>query len=234
MADYHREPVQSRLVSTVNASSPQSEEASAKYPRRGARKRKTRETILKVAREQFQSKGYDAVKMADIAEAADVHITTLFGHFGTKRDLADALAEGELELLRDLIARSQGKVPFFTFFREVVGQWARQVQADGAAHQAFSKDVRSDPDLTFSWVGQHKKEVGLYARYLAADFGLDPEIDMLPYLAANMLTGGNVIAYDRWMKSGGRSDLAKDALAAIDICQAMIEAAPGLRRRPGP
>lgn len=198
-----------------------------KYPRRDARKRKTRESILAAARSLFQAHGYDAVKMADIAEAADVHITTLFIHFGAKRDLANALGLAEVEALQALIDEAQGKVPFFTFFRSIVARWARWVENGRKDSQAFSKDVRADPELTFSWVGQHKREVMLYARYFASDYGLDADDDMLPRLVATMLAGGSVIAHDRWVKSEGRLDLGQEAQKAIDICQAMVEAAHG-------
>lgn len=204
-----------------------------KYPRRDARRRKTRETILEVARDLFQSKGFDAVKMTDIAEGADVHVTTLFIHFSTKRDLADALADIEIEALRNAIELAQGEMPFFTFFRGLVTQWAKQVKQGRKDGAAFNRDVRANAEVAARWLGHHNREVTLYARYFAADYGLDADKDLLPYLVANMLTGGNVVVHDRWLKSEGRVDLLKGALAAIDICQKMVEATYGPPPEPG-
>ena len=199
------------------------DDAEVKYPRRDARRRQTRENILEAARELFQAKGYDAVKMTDIAEAADVHITTMFIHFGTKRDLAEALADIELEALQRAIDTAQGRTPFFTFFRNLVTRWAKEVKSGRKDGASFSQDVRSNPELTLSWLVHHKREVMLYARYFAADYGMDAEKDLPPFLVATMLTGGNVVAHDRWMRSKGRVDLLKGALAAIDVCQQMVE-----------
>ncbi len=205
--------------------------AEVKYPRRDARRRETRKRILEAAGDLFQAKGYDEVKMADIAEAADVHITTLFIHFGAKRDLADALADEQIEGLARMIDEARGSVPFFTFFRRLVAGWAGSVRHGEKDGARFSHDVRANPELTFSWLGQHKREIALYARYFAEDFGLDPDEAMLPYLVANMLTGACVIAHDRWLRSGGASDLKADALHGVDLCQEMVEATQAGKRR---
>lgn len=198
-----------------------------KYPRRDARRRKTRETILQVARELFRSKGFDAVKMADIAEGADVHVTTLFIHFSTKRDLADALADIEIGALQEAIEAAQGEVPFFTFFRGLVTQWANEVKHGRKDGAAFNREVRANAEVAARWLGHHNREVTLYARYFAADYGLDADKDLLPYMVANMLTGGNVVVHERWIRSEGKADLLKGALSVIDICQQMVEASYG-------
>ena len=198
--------------------------AQEKYPRRANRKRQTRERILEAARKLFQSRGYDDVKMTDIADEADVHVTTMFIHFKTKRDLAASLSEAEVDELQALIDDAQGRIPFFKFFRNVVTRWATGVQKRGSPGTPFGHDLKSDPELAFSWLGYHKREIKAYARYFAADHDLEAD-DTLPYLVATMLTGGNVMAHDRWMRSEGKRDLVADVNHSIDLCQAMVEAA---------
>lgn len=66
--------------------------------RRERKKRATRDAIFIAARTLFMKKGYDAVTVAEIAEAADVSEKTVFNHFATKEDLA--LAGGEERLAR--------------------------------------------------------------------------------------------------------------------------------------
>lgn len=200
--------------------------AELKYPRRSSRKRQTRERILEAAQTLFQAHGYDAVKMTDIADAADVHVTTMFIHFKTKRDLAASISEADTDNLLALIDESQGKVPFFTFCRDVSAGWAKAIQSAGRPGTVFGNDLISDPELSFNWLANHKRGLVAYARYFAADYGWAPH-DMLPYLVANMLTGGNAVAYERWLKSAGTSDLLGDCLHAIDLCEAMVEAKYG-------
>ena len=59
-----------------------------RFPRRTARRENTRKRIIAVAARLFQRVGYGTTTMNAIAEAADVHVTTLFTHFKSKQDLA--------------------------------------------------------------------------------------------------------------------------------------------------
>jgi AcrR family transcriptional regulator len=57
-----------------------------------------REQILDVAESAFIESGYRDVRMEDLAEAVDVSVGTLYGHFGSKNGLYLALAERALEV----------------------------------------------------------------------------------------------------------------------------------------
>jgi AcrR family transcriptional regulator len=66
----------------------------------GLRERKklqTREALLRVARELFEARGYDRVTVAELADAANISVKTLFTYFHSKEDLAF----GDEEVLRD-------------------------------------------------------------------------------------------------------------------------------------
>lgn len=55
--------------------------------RRERKKRQTRQTISDAATALFSQHGFEAVSLAQVAEAADVSIKTIFNHFGSKEDL---------------------------------------------------------------------------------------------------------------------------------------------------
>jgi AcrR family transcriptional regulator len=57
---------------------------------RERKKRQTRETILAVANEMFEARGYEHVTVAEIADAANISVKTLFTYFRSKEDLAFA------------------------------------------------------------------------------------------------------------------------------------------------
>jgi AcrR family transcriptional regulator len=57
---------------------------------RERKKRQTRETILAVAKEMFEARGYEHVTVAEIADAANISVKTLFTYFRSKEDLAFA------------------------------------------------------------------------------------------------------------------------------------------------
>src|SRR5712691_9405677 len=55
--------------------------------RRERKKERTRQVIFEAARRLFAERGFDAVKITDVAEAADVAPQTVFNHFKCKEDL---------------------------------------------------------------------------------------------------------------------------------------------------
>jgi AcrR family transcriptional regulator len=57
---------------------------------RERKKRQTRETILAVADRMFEARGYEHVTVAEIADAANISVKTLFTYFRSKEDLAFA------------------------------------------------------------------------------------------------------------------------------------------------
>ena len=54
---------------------------------RERKKRKTRETIIKVALELFVERGYEETTIAEIADAAEISPRTIFAYFPTKADI---------------------------------------------------------------------------------------------------------------------------------------------------
>ncbi|HET7335462.1 MAG TPA: helix-turn-helix domain-containing protein, partial [Rhizomicrobium sp.] len=99
-----------------------------RFPRREKRKQETRFRLTKAAGRLFEQQGYADTTMAEIAAAADVHVTTLFTHFKSKRELAEAVSDRTLENLAQFIADNQGKRPFFEAQRELVAQIADAFQ----------------------------------------------------------------------------------------------------------
>jgi AcrR family transcriptional regulator len=55
--------------------------------RRARKKARTRDLIRTVAHAMFAEQGFDSVTIADIAQAADVAVQTVFNHFATKEQL---------------------------------------------------------------------------------------------------------------------------------------------------
>src|SRR4029453_8099215 len=55
--------------------------------RRQRKKALTRQAISDIATEMFMARGFDDVTVAEIAEAADVSVKTVFNHFGSKEEL---------------------------------------------------------------------------------------------------------------------------------------------------
>lgn len=193
------------------------------YPRRSKRKRETRERILAAAYRLFSMKGYADAAMTDIADAADIHVATLFTHFKSKKELSGALADEAIAELESLVtdARARG-VPFFDFIRAVAGGWALAEQSMPARNLAYGYQLRGDPELAFGWLQYQKRELELYAGYIAAEHGLDLTSDLRPHLIAGMVSRGNVMALERWLDSKGNTNLKQDVLAGIDATESLV------------
>ena len=76
---------------------------------RDRKKRRTREAISDIATGLFFERGFEAVTLADIADAAEVSPKTIFNHFGSKEDLFfDRAEELRASLVDAVVGRPAG------------------------------------------------------------------------------------------------------------------------------
>ncbi len=193
-----------------------------RFPRREKRKQETRFRLTKAAGRLFEQQGYADTTMAEIAAAADVHVTTLFTHFKSKRELAEAVSDRTLENLAQFIADNQGKRPFFEAQRELVAQIADAFQRKAPYKLTIGRGFGQDPELTATWMNYERRQIEMLAAYIAHDFAIDIATDYRPTLVANMLVGGYILAHQRWVASDGKSDLKSESLAALDAVEHIV------------
>ena len=74
-------------------------EGSQSAPRRERRKLEVRKRIVDAAIELFDARGFEATKVAEICDRADVVNKTFFNHFPTKQHLLREIAESQLVVL---------------------------------------------------------------------------------------------------------------------------------------
>ena len=78
-------------------------------PVRVSFRRHVREQVLRVTRELTIEKGWDQVRMSDVAESVGVSRPTLYKEFGDKQGLGDALvvSEGQPGSRKSHVSRGQ-------------------------------------------------------------------------------------------------------------------------------
>jgi AcrR family transcriptional regulator len=163
---------------------------------RERRKRATRQMLIDTATEMFLERGFDAVTVAEIAQACDVSPTTVFNHFPTKESLVLNLPDDLLAALRCALADPTA-TPIEGMARILAGEldnltsWL-EAQDDKAwaaeAVQRFEAMVRDTPALQAHHRAMLQQMTAAACEVLARRAGLDPS-DPEPQIAASALLG---------------------------------------------
>ena len=99
---------------------------------RERKKHLTRQALLTAADRLFEARGYDNVTVAEIADAANISVKTLFTYFASKEDLAFADEGGLRDAITGAITSSpDGTAPVAA----VAAELRRMVQAPGPDDQ---------------------------------------------------------------------------------------------------
>lgn len=99
-------------------------EDAAVLSRRERKKRDQKYTIIRVAQNLIEEKGYDGTSISEIAEAADISYATFFNYFPTKDMMLVAIAQGEYEDLKEVMnLRFTSEDSVATILRGVFLEW---------------------------------------------------------------------------------------------------------------
>src|SRR2546426_4002923 len=182
---------------------------------RERKKQQTREAIAAAALALFAERGFDAVTVAEVAEAADVSTATVFNYFPTKEDLVYSRFEDfEEELLAAIRNRPAGESVLEAFGRFILERARQGASRDfGKRVATTAKIISASPAL----LARERQIVGRYADALAAliadETGAAVD-DLRPRVAAGALMAVHrtLIDYARRRALSGRagSKLAAD------------------------
>jgi AcrR family transcriptional regulator len=159
---------------------------------RERKKQQTRQHIAETARRLFSERGFERVTIAEVAEAADVAVQTVFNYFPTKEDLVYwRLSSFEDELLRAVRERPAGTSALEAFQEFLMAQQGLLGQHDPAARDeltSFTRMIVDSPAL-------RAREEQIFAGYtealaavLAEETGAKPG-DIRPRVAAGAMIG---------------------------------------------
>lgn len=201
-------------------------------PDRRSRKRlATRQAISDAATRLFLERGFDAVTVDEVAEAADVGRMTVFNHFPRKEDLFfDRDEEGRAALRDALRRRDPGLSPLETLRRlahRLVGERRPYLRFfDGS--RRFVETVEGSEALKARARAIRDELAGEVAAGLAACAGRGPE-DPDARLAAALLLAGWAAAFVQAhavYRHGRNAEAAEAAfLAAVDRAARGVAAA---------
>lgn len=135
----------------------------------------SREAILEAARKAAQAHGYAGLNFRELAEVVGVKHTSLYHHFGTKADLAAAVARRYWETTADDLDKLQVEagapaaalVAYPNIFRKSLADKNRMCLASflSAEHDDLPDDVKSEvqvfADVHVTWLARTLVAAGL-------------------------------------------------------------------------
>ncbi len=197
---------------------------------RERKKQQTREHIAETARALFAERGFDRVRVAEVARAADVSEQTVFNYFATKEDLVFwRLGAFEEQLLGAIRDRETGEPALAAFGRFLLAQRGLLGKADPAAREqlvAVARMIAESPALL-------AREQQIFAGYTASLAALlaeeagAPADDLAARVAANAMMGVHRALVDytrRRVLDGARAPgLTRDVRTQADRALALLE-----------
>lgn len=209
----------------------------ATVDRRERKKQQTRAAIQAAAIELFAERGYRDTTIAAIADAADVAVRTVTGHFPAKEDLLFADEPFTAASLAERLAGRDGE-PALDAFRDWMATTMAALTAERTREFWRQRWLRSrlileNPDLRSRSRGAYYEPESVLAAAIAEDRGEDGDA-LVPRLVAATVVSGVREVYASY-ESAERAPSPRDLLALIDrvIAFARAGAAAVTGEQPG-
>jgi AcrR family transcriptional regulator len=165
------------------------------HPDEGLRERKrrlTRQLISDAATALFASRGFDEVKVAEVARRVGVSEKTIYNYFPTKESM---VLDATDEMVEGLAAALRGRAPEESITEAVVRALASETSRFDADADAFAEMVpafvamiEQTPSLHAAWLEVNAQLADVATEELARQAGVDPR-DPEPLIAGRALVG---------------------------------------------
>ncbi|WP_406641556.1 TetR/AcrR family transcriptional regulator [Amycolatopsis sp. WGS_07] len=184
--------------------------------------------IAETALRMFVERGFDAVTIAEVAEAADVAVNTVYNHFRVKEDLVLPPSEASADRLAGIVrARGLGVSAaraVLDCLREEIRQRSRTIGLSPGFGRVLPMMLAA-PTLSARLRDLGEQMVAELAELLAAETGA-AQGDPVPGLVAAQIGWAHSLLYGEIGKrtvAGERSDdIAEAALALLDAVEGLL------------
>ncbi|MFG3253054.1 TetR/AcrR family transcriptional regulator [Streptomyces sp. NPDC048172] len=195
--------------------------------RRERKKRETRERISDVATGMFLERGFDAVTVAEIAEAADVSVNTVYNYFPAKEDL---FFDREEEMVDRPARAVRDREPGESAADAILGGMRRDIRDRSLyagmmeGYDDFMRVVRESPALIARLMMMQQRTADRLRVTLQEETGAEPG-DPLPELVASQLVHVSNVVFRAAVRgiAEGRSkdEVARESLAKLDAFETL-------------
>jgi AcrR family transcriptional regulator len=178
----------------------------SRHPSEGLRERKrrlTRQLISDAATTMFATRGFDNVKVSEVADRVGVSEKTIYNYFPTKESLVLDTADEAVERMARAL-RERG--PEESLTDAVVRAIKEDTERFGQAPEEliefiplFLGMIDSTPALRAAWLELHDRLANVAREELAAQAGIDPR-DPEPMAAGRALAGLAEVSLESWTR----------------------------------
>ncbi|WP_269853186.1 TetR/AcrR family transcriptional regulator [Streptomyces sp. RPT161] len=195
---------------------------------RERKKRRTRQNISDIATGLFLERGFDAVTIAEIAEAAEVSVNTVYNYFPAKEDLFFDRSAGLIDRLpRYVRGRDKGESAAVAVLRELRAQVEEVSPAIGLmdGYDRFMRVVDGSSALKARLAHLQQEVMRAVERTLREETGAAPD-DPLPLLVGSQLAWlqRTLMEYIGAQMVAGRApaEVSREALAVLDEMEDLL------------
>jgi len=189
------------------------------HPHPGRRRVTSRAELEQTAFGLFDSRGFDATTVDEIAAAAGIGRRTFFRYFPSKNDIPWGAFEVELERMRVRLKASPPEVPLMDAIRVALIDFNRVEPGTEPLHRRRMELILRVPALLAHSTLRFAAWRAVIAEFAAERTGRRPD-DLAPQAIAHAVLGVAVAAYEHWL-----DDPAADLGALLDDAMRQLAAA---------
>lgn len=195
---------------------------------RERKKRQTRQHISDVATGLFMERGFEAVTIAEIAEAAEVSVNTVYNYFPAKEDLFVDREEEVIDWPSRLVReRAAGQ----SAARAIVEQLRQNIRERHAyvglseGYERFRQVMIESPALMarlFTIQGKAVNRLGVTLREEASAAPQDPTPEFVAHQLVGLQNAVQRCIMHGLAEGGGVDEVAEDALRKIGVMESLL------------
>ena len=181
-----------------------------------ARSTSTREALQRIAVDLFATRGFDGVKVAEIASAAGVSERTFYRHFPTKEAVLFQDYQRRLTWLEAALSMRPRTEPVLDSIRVAVRSFPDNLEIVHQAALLRTSVIDGDRAaeqlrIVQSWFAD------VLCDFLRRRLGDRPDAALLTSVGGNVLAAALVAAVDTWGQSGCVGDIDEIVDEALDL-----------------
>jgi AcrR family transcriptional regulator len=204
--------------------SPEAASGTARDDRRVRVEAEIEETAVNL----FAARGFEAVTIDEIAEAAGISRRTFFRYFGSKEDLLLRDMRRRVDGYIDALEQRPGDEPVLVSLRAAAMTMVAGYQADRDSLLTLMRVIAEEPAILARNIGEPIALMDRINKMVAARIGTDATTDLRPMLIATGVAQACHLALHMWILNPGTdcSVLAARALDLVEPGLELIVAAP--------